>query len=88
MWVEIAHEVDQMHASVWCLDVWEGATQVHTLMSSSHTALLLYFPSLLPLLAYCACPFSRHLFLFLRIHFLHAGHQQVGHFTVVFIEIK
>lgn len=44
-----------MHASVWCLDVWEGATQVHTL-SSSHTALLLYFPSLLPLLAYCAYP--------------------------------
>lgn len=54
--MEIAHEVDQMHVSGWCLDVWEGATHVHTLMSSSHTALLLYLPPLLPLFTYCACP--------------------------------
>lgn len=56
MWMEIAPKVDQMHVSVRCLDVWEGPTHVHTLMSSSHTALLLYLPSLLPLFAYCACP--------------------------------
>lgn len=74
---------DSAQVSVRCLDVWEGPTpDSYTLMSSSHTALLLYLPFLLRLLC---LSFSDHPFLFSQVNFLHGGRQQVGHCTVVFI---
>lgn len=85
--MEIARKVDQMKVSAWCVDVWEGPTLDHTLMSCSHTALVLFLRS--PVCLLCQS-FSHHPFLVLQVNFLHRGHQQVGRFTVVFIidEIK